>query len=287
MLPASWWASVHWVSGWSTDAESFGAPKLRSIERVLAVSATSVNIFVAFWGGVLSFLSPCVLPVLPVYVSVITGMSGAERAGSARARVARVAATTGMFLFGFAAVFVPLQITVSALGHRIFERQETLTLVAGWIVLLLALVLAATQFATVKFLSSDRRVHIDPSKWGPYAAPVAGAAFGLGWSPCIGPILGAVLTVGATSGSSSRAAGLLIAYTLGMGVPLFAVGVAFNSSQKMLSVLRRHSRTITLVSAGLMAAFGLVLITDNLSTVTSWLTDRMRDVGLDQLVTVG
>ncbi|MGB2757541.1 MAG: cytochrome c biogenesis protein CcdA [Acidimicrobiia bacterium] len=254
---------------------------------MLAVSVNSVNIFVAFWGGVLSFVSPCVLPVVPVYVSVITGMSGAELAESGRSRVLRVTLTTSLFLVGFAAVFVPLQIGVSALGQRIFEKQETLTMVAGWVIVVLAVALAATQLANVKFLSSERRVHIQPSKWGPFAAPIAGAAFGLGWSPCIGPILGAVLTVGATSGSSGRAAGLLIAYTLGMGLPLFIVGVAFNSSKRMLGWLRKHTRVITLISAALMAAFGIVLITGNLSTVTSWITERMRDVGLDRFVTAG
>ncbi len=254
---------------------------------VIAVSADSVNVLIAFWGGVLSFVSPCVLPVVPVYLSVITGLSGAELADSRRGRVGRVSLTTGLFMVGFAAIFVPLQITVSKLGTAIFERKETLTMVAGWAVLILAVVLIATQFGFLRVLMQERKVHIQPRRWGPFAAPMAGAAFGLGWSPCIGPILGAVLTVGATSGSSGRAAILLLAYTLGMGLPLFIVGVGFNSSQPMLRWLRRHSRTITVGSAVLMGVFGIVLITGTLSDVTGWITERMREVGLDDLITAG
>ena len=254
---------------------------------MIAVSADSVNVFIAFWGGVLSFLSPCVLPVLPVYVSVITGMSGAELAASRRARVARVSAATLLFLVGFAAVFVPLQISVSELGARIFDSKASLTVAAGWVVLVLAIVLAGTQLGLFSALTRERRLQMQPNKWGPFAAPVAGAAFGLGWTPCIGPILGAVLTVGATSGSSGRAAVLLLAYTFGMGVPLLLVGIGFNTSDRLLGWFRRHARTVTLISAVLMAIFGLVLITGTLSDVTGWISNRMRDLGLDGLVTAG
>ncbi len=184
----------------------------------MLVSALAANVhgnlylLTAFGGGVISFLSPCVLPMVPGYLSLVTGLSVGEiQEGSNPHYLKRIALNTGMFVFGFTVVFVLLGLLTTALGNALFTNQETLTRISGGLVLLMACYLAGSQILMTPRLYQEVGFHPHLERFGPVAAPVAGAAFGLGWQPCIGPVLGAVLGFAAVGDNIARAALLLVA----------------------------------------------------------------------------
>jgi len=253
---------------------------------LFAVSPSNVNVLIAFGGGIVSFLSPCVLPIVPGYLSLVTGLSVAELREGDPKWYSRIAVNTGLFFLGFTVVFVSLFLLTWSFSEVVFRNQETLTRVSGVLLILMALYLAGSQLLTAPSLYGEARFHPHLERFGPFAAPVAGAAFGLGWTPCIGPVLGSVLTVAAREGGA-RGVSLLIAYSIGLGVPFLIVGLALGRLTGVLAWFRRHGRAITLVSAALLGAFGVVLLLDRLPWVTARLSEAMRDVGLDRIVTLG
>jgi len=250
-------------------------------------ATNDLYVLTAFGGGVISFLSPCVLPIVPAYLSFITGLTVGE-IEEARPRVlGRIAVDTGMFVAGFTLVFVILGLSTTAISDSIFENQDTLTRISGGFVLLMAAYLAGSQLLNTPRLYGEYRFHPHFERFGPVAAPIAGAAFGLGWTPCIGPILGTILTFASNGRDLGRAAVLLTAYSLGLGVSFLAVGLLFGRLAAPLAWVKRNSRTLTLVSAGVLAFFGVVLLTDNLDWVTAQLNRVMESLGLHFLVEIG
>src|SRR3954453_13833909 len=187
---------------------------------VLGINVSSnLYLLTAFGGGVISFLSPCVLPIVPGYLSLITGLSVGEIREQQRHYLKRMAVNTGLFVLGFTVGFFLLGLITTAGGSALFRNQETLTRISGGLVLLMACYLGGSQLLTTPRLYQEFRFHPHLDRFGPVAAPVAGAAFGLGWTPCIGPVLGAVLAVANAQGETARGASLLIAYSLGLGLP--------------------------------------------------------------------
>jgi cytochrome c-type biogenesis protein len=245
---------------------------------VLGVSSQNVTVLVAFGGGILSFLSPCVLPLVPGYLGLITGLSTAELEDR-RQHLGRIALNTGLFTVGMTAVFVLLGLGASALGSTLREHQDALTRASGLVLILLAAYLAGSQLLRAPALYGEARFHLRFEHFGSFAVPVAGAAFGFAWTPCIGPILGSVLTV-ASSQSSLRAVSLLTAYGMGLGVSFLAVGLGFGRIADSVDWCKRHGRAITFVSAGLLAAFGLVLVTGNMPWLNQRFTDLINALGL-------
>ena len=159
--------------------------------------------------------------------------------------------------------------------------------ISGALVIAMALFLAATLFWKRPGLYREARFHPNLERYGPLAAPVAGAAFGFGWQPCLGPILASVSAAAASTGSSGQGAGLLAVYSLGLGIPFLVVGLALGRLSGLLGFVRRHSRLITMVSVAVMGCFGVLLFTDRLTSVTSGLETLMRWIGLGRLITVG
>jgi cytochrome c-type biogenesis protein len=254
----------------------------------LAVHVSSnLYLLTAFGGGVISFLSPCVLPIVPGYLSLVTGLSVGEIQERDRHYLLRIAVNTGLFVLGFTVIFVLLGLVTTAAGTALFRNQETLTRISGALVLLMALYLAGSQLLTTPRLYQEFRFHPHLDRFGPVAAPVAGAAFGLGWTPCIGPVLGAVLGFAAAGDDIGRATLLLVAYSLGLGVAFLAVGLLMGKLTHALAWCRRHARAITLVSAGVLAIFGVILLTNQLASVTARLSNGLRDIGLSWLVDAG
>lgn len=249
--------------------------------------AASVGLLTAFAAGIVSFLSPCVLPIVPAYLSLITGLTiGDLKEGDTKV-LPRIAVDTGLFVAGFTVVFVLLGLITTALGDALFQNQETLTRISGALVILMALYLAGSQILMAPRMYQEFRFHPNLDRFGKAATPIAGAAFGLGWTPCIGPVLGAVLSFAAQGQSLIRATLLLVAYSAGLGCSFLAVGLAFGKLTTPLNWVKRHSRAITFVSAGILFFFGLVLLTDNLSQLTARLTDVMDALGLGRLIQVG
>jgi cytochrome c-type biogenesis protein len=246
-----------------------------------------INYVVAFGGGVASFVSPCVLPVVPAYLSTITGLDLAgPDAGGAR-RIARIARDTGLFFAGFAVVFVALGVSATALGKALFSNQHLLGEIAGGLVVGMAAVLAGSLVVRLPALYREVRFHPNLERFGPFAVPIAGAAFGLGWTPCLGPVLASVLAVSATERGLGRGALLLLAYAVGLGVPFLVLGMAIGRLTGVVRFLRRHGAAVTLVSAVVLAGFGVLLIMNRLSLVTTELESALRAVGLGRLVDVG
>jgi cytochrome c-type biogenesis protein len=241
----------------------------------------------AFGGGLVSFLSPCVLPIVPAYLSVITGLDVTESARGSRRHLQRVARDTGLFITGFSAVFILLGLSATTVGHALFTNHIVITRVSGLLVLAMALFVAGSLVLRAPWLYAEHRFHPSSSRFGPFAAPVAGAAFGFGWTPCIGPVLGSVLAVAATRGRAADGATLLAAYSAGLGLPFLAAGLAFSRLAGAFGWVKRHFTAITVTSSGALAFFGVLLALNRLTWVTSELQSGLRAVGLGRLVTLG
>jgi cytochrome c-type biogenesis protein len=224
---------------------------------------------------------------VPGYLSLVSGLTLGEIEEARSTALKRIAVTTGLFVLGFTVVFVILGLVTTAVSDSLFESQETLTRISGALVLLMAAYLAGSQLLTTPRMYQEFRFQPHLERFGPIAAPVAGAAFGLGWTPCIGPILGTVLGFAAQGQELGRAALLLTAYSLGLGVSFLAVGLAFGRFAAPLAWVKRHSKVLTLVSAAVLAVFGLILLLDELPKVTAWLSDVMDALGLRFLVEIG
>jgi cytochrome c-type biogenesis protein len=254
-----------------------------------ATSNATANLYVltALGGGIISFLSPCVLPIVPGYLSLMSGLTVGELPEARDRALRHIVVNTALFVAGFTVVFVILGLVTTEIGQTLFQNQDTLTRISGGLVLLMAAYLAGSQLLTTPRLYQEFRFHPHLDKFGPVAAPIAGVAFGLGWTPCIGPVLGTVLNFAAQGEDLGRAAVLLTAYSIGLGVPFLVVGLAFGRLATPLAWVKRHARAITLASAAVLAAFGVILLTNQLGQVTARLTDGMRALGLDSLVNAG
>jgi cytochrome c-type biogenesis protein len=235
---------------------------------------------IAFAAGVVSFLSPCVLPLVPGYLSFITGLTGAELAGeepataaapgaaaaSSTVRVAdtevlvrtkgRVLLGSLLFVLGFTFVFVSYGALFGALGQALVQYQATITKVLG----LLVIVLGLAFLGLVPGFQREFRVHKLP-QIGLWGAPMLGVLFGLGWTPCIGPTLGAVQTLAFTEASAARGALLSFFYCLGLGLPFIVVGLLFRRAMGTIGWVRRHSLLVMRIGGAMLVAIGFLLIT--------------------------
>ena len=248
----------------------------------LTLAASNPGLLVAFAAGMLSFLSPCVLPLVPGYLSLMSGVGTAELAVATRTDTRRLLRSTLLFVAGFTVVFVALGASASAVGQRLFDHQRGLNQIAGAVVIVMGLVMAGV--VTPQVMQRERRVQVSPAKLGAFAPPVMGMAFAFGWTPCLGPVLASVLSLAATESTLGRGVTLLFAYSLGLGVPFVATGVAFGRLAGALSWVKRRARVINLVSGLLLAAFGVLLLTNRLTRLSSWLVRFMDDVGLGWLI---
>ncbi len=242
---------------------------------------------VAFGGGLISFGSPCVLPLVPGYLSIITGLDVGELQESRRSNALAVTRDTGLFVFGFGTVFVLLGISATAVGNVVFEQQILLTRVSGALVLAMALFMLGSIHLQAPWLYQEMRFHPQLGRYGRAAPTVAGVAFGFGWTPCIGPVLTSILAIAATSGRATTGASLLAVYTLGLGVPFLLVGLLMGRLSASLLWVQRNLRTIVVVSSILLAGFGVLLIFNQLIRVTTELQDLLRRIGLESLVNLG
>lgn len=240
----------------------------------------------AFAGGVVSFLSPCVLPIVPAYIAIITGLD-VEQLRDADRPLARIGRDTLLFIAGFSAVFIALGLSATTVGQALFRNQSLLTRASGAVVLAMALFMLGSLFLNAPWLYQERRFHPNLSRFGPFAAPVAGVAFGFGWTPCIGPVLTSILAVAASRGSVAEGASLLAVYSAGLGVPFLITGLAFGRLAGALSWVKRHVLGLTAASSFALAAFGVLLVMDRLVWVTGELQQALDAVGLGRLVELG
>jgi cytochrome c-type biogenesis protein len=227
-------------------------------------------VVVAALAGLVSFLSPCVLPLVPGYLSYLTGLAGADLTtalrrptGAARGRI--VVGTAG-FILGFTAVFTATGVLAAGLGRTLLRHQRGVEIGVG----LLIIGLGAAFLGAVPWLQREWRIHRLPAA-GLASAPVLGAVFALSWVPCIGPTLGAVLALAMVEGSAGRAAALTVAYCLGLGLPFVVVGLGFRATIGVLAAVRRNSVWVTRVGGGLLILVGLALVSGVWGEFTNWL----------------
>ena len=251
------------------------------------MTGDGVTYVAAFGGGVVSFLSPCVLPLVPAYLSMVTGLEVAEIRQPTRRHLAHITRDTALFAAGFSTVFILLGLSATAIGDTLIRNQLLLTRISGVVVLSMALFLIGATLTRSPWLFQEARFHPRTSQLGPFAAPVIGAAFAFGWTPCIGPVLGSVLAIGATRGDAAHGTALLAVYSLGLAVPFLATGLAFGHLTRTFAWIKQHFTAITLASAAMLAGFGVLLVMNRLIWVTSQLQALLRAVGLDGFVTLG
>ncbi|MDN3519084.1 cytochrome c biogenesis protein CcdA [Aquisalimonas lutea] len=221
--------------------------------------------------GAISFLSPCVLPLVPGYVSFMAGDSiTATRAGAAS--VGRRLTTSTAFVVGFSLIFVTMGAGATALGRSLLYYRDEANLIGGGLVVLFGLFM--TGLIRPRWLLGDYRAVTWVGGGGtPMAAGVLGVAFGVGWTPCIGPVLGAVLTIAATSGGDIHGTALLSAYSLGLGVPFILAALFTDRFVGMLARLRLAGRWLHLVAGGVMVAIGVLMMTGLMTRFSYWLLE--------------
>ena len=241
----------------------------------------------AFGGGVVSFLSPCVLPIVPGYLSLVTGLEITELQDGSRRHLLRIARDTALFVGGFTAVFVLLGLSATSIGQLLVRNQLLFTRISGVIVLSMALFMIGSVSLRAPWLYQEKRFHPDTRRFGPFAPPLAGAAFGFGWTPCIGPVLGSILAVAATQQRVWAGVTLLAVYALGLGLPFLVTGLALGRLAGAFAWIKRHYMALVVAASVSLGFFGVLLIFNRLIWVTSRLQDALRAVGLERVVNLG
>jgi cytochrome c-type biogenesis protein len=241
----------------------------------------------ALGGGVVSFLSPCVLPLVPGYLSIVTGLDIAVLEGDAGTHTKRIVGTTALFIAGFGTVFVLLGLTASGIGQPLRVHQEMLTRISGALMLAMALFLLGSLYLQAPWLYQEKRFHPELGKYGAALPLVAGAAFGFGWSPCFGPILGSILGIAATQRRVWAGATLLVAYSIGLGLPFLISGLALQRVSGAMGWVKRHFPAIVVGSSLVLAGFGLLLMFDQLSRLSGDLQRALTSAHLDWVVNLG
>jgi len=250
------------------------------------VQHSPLGFVVAFGAGTVSFLSPCVLPLVPSYLSMMSGVgitSTTTAAGKRAAGRARVLWSTLLFVAGFSAVFALLEATASAVSQPLRDHKPVLDDVAGGLIVVMGLVIAGAL--RLPWSQRERRFAVRPSALGPWAAPLMGMTFAFGWTPCITPVLAAVLGLASSAGTLARGEEMLVAYSLGLGVPFVVTGLAFGRLSGALAFFRRHSRAVSLSSGLVLAALGVLIITGEVGVVSSWSQSVLQHLGLGALAT--
>lgn len=218
---------------------------------------------VALAAGLISFFSPCVIPLLPAYLSYATGLSGAELADARRSRMVLGAV---LFVLGFSLVFILIGSLTGAAGAWLFVHTRQLNVVLGVITILLGLAF----LGAIGFLQRDWRIHQVPAV-GLAAAPVLGFLFGVGWTPCVGPTLGAINLLSVNEATAGRGAVLSGVFALGLGLPFIAAALAYRRMLRAFAVIRRHQVLVMRIGGAMMIVVGLLLVSGWWDRLVQWL----------------
>ncbi len=229
-----------------------------------------MNFFVAFLAGLLTFFSPCVFPLIPSYISYVTGFSVDDLShGDKKLLLKRSIFGSLSFILGFSIIFILMGISASFAGSLIFQFQNYIRVVGGAVIVFFGL--AMTGLLTIRSLETEKRFGMKNKPVGYAGALILGMTFAAGWVPCVGPILSSILTIAATSGSRFYGGLLLFSYCLGLGSPILVSAVAFNYFLALYRHIVKYLRLISVVSGVLLIFIGLLLMTDNLT----WLSDHL------------
>ncbi len=229
-----------------------------------------INLAIAFAGGILGFLSPCVFPLIPGYVSFVSGISLRDlQLAERRQHIGYVLAATAVFVLGFAAIFTALGATASLAGNFVLSNRQLLSRLAGVIVILLGL----SVLGVIKLpgFYRERRVQLARRPGGLLGAFPVGMAFGFAWTPCVGPVLTAILTLAATTERTVDGAFLLFAYSLGLGVPFLVAAALLTAAFDAFAWVRRYGRAIETASGVFLLIMGVALVFDMVFRLNGWI----------------
>ena len=239
--------------------------------------AATLGVVTAFAAGAVSFLSPCVLPLVPAYMSYVTGQSLQTRRKYKSSRTT-AALLSLSFVLGFAAVFVALGASATALGRMLLQYRYEAAIVGGALITLFGLVMLI-GIERVPFLRRGVHFHVHAAARNPASALLLGVAFGFGWTPCIGPILAVILTAAAVSESASAGIRLLGAYSAGLGLPFLLAAVFLHELAGRWRPMRKLGRPLMLVAGAIMVAVGIAMMTGKLSVFSYWLLEQFPVLG--------
>jgi cytochrome c-type biogenesis protein len=232
-----------------------------------------VSFPLAFLAGVFSFLSPCVLPLVPSYVSFITGVSFEDlKEGTDRKKIRFLTITNSLaFICGFSLIFVALGASSSAVGQFFFNYQDWIRIVGGVLVILFGLFISG--IIKMDFLTRERKFHMSGKPAGYIGSFLVGMTFAAAWTPCIGPILGTILLYASSHGSAAYGFKLLSVYSLGLALPFFLSSLMFNSFLSYSAKIRKYMRVVMLLSGALLIVFGILLLTNNVRLLGALVPD--------------
>jgi cytochrome c-type biogenesis protein len=220
------------------------------------------SIFLAFAAGFVSFVSPCVLPLVPGYLATVSGLSPDELRSTSRVQMRSVMVRAGLFVLSFSAIFIVLGMTATGLGQTLTENRTTLEKVAGIAIIAMGVLFVIALFVPVL----NREWHVDSimRRAGRGGPVMAGAAFAIAWTPCVGPALASILGLAATTGTVAQGGGLLAVYSAGLAVPFLLTAVAFNRATTAFAWIKRHYAVINGVAGALLISIGVLVLTGEL-----------------------
>lgn len=237
--------------------------------------ASSIGVVAALLAGGISFVSPCVLPLVPGYVSYIAGQT--ELNADTKVRRTIVLGLSLCFVLGFSTIFIILGAGATVLGQALLRWRYELNLVGGGVVILFGLFMIGV--ARIAPMQRDLRIHLNLPVGRAGSAYILGLAFGFGWTPCIGPILGAILTASATSATLDQGVGLLAVYSAGLGVPFLIVAAFTNRLSRRLRAIRRFGRGLHQAAGVIMVIVGVAMMAGELSALSYWLLGAFPALG--------
>jgi cytochrome c-type biogenesis protein len=233
-----------------------------------------INIAIAFIGGLLTFFSPCFLPLVPAYLIYITGLSFEEVKKARRMTVLH----SLLFIVGFTIVFTSLGAAISFAGRFFFAYGDILRVIGGIFVLFLGFYLM--RIIKLPFLDVERKINLSSKPAGMAGTVLVGMVFALGWSPCVGPVLAGILVYASQVERVTHGVIMLIAYSLGLGLPLFLFSLAVNYSLSVLKKIQKHIRVVHFICGLFLVLVGLLLITNQLQGLATWLIENSGYKGI-------
>ena len=237
----------------------------------------TIGVLIAFGAGLLSFLSPCVLPLIPSYVTFITGLSLDDVQNARRAALLHGL----LFVLGFTLIFLALGAGATMLGQTLLQYRDWISRIGGVVIIIFGFYLLGVL--NIGFFSRERRVHLTDKPVGYFGTMVVGVAFGAGWTPCLGPILSSILLYTSTQADFARGMWLLLAYSLGLAVPFLLSAVAIERFTMFFQRMRKQMLWISRVSGAVMIVIGVMLVTNYFTVLASWLTTLTPEFLLERI----
>ena len=237
----------------------------------LSLFQENVSLLAAFTAGLISFASPCVLPLIPAYLSFISGVSVEEMKSRDKKSQAlkKVSVNTILFLLGFSVVFVALGASATFIGDFLLSKLALFNKIAGAIIILLGLHLLGVF--RIRFLNYEKRFHARSRPLGPLGSFLVGLAFAFGWTPCIGPILAGILLLASNQDTVTKGVVLLSAYSLGLGIPFFVTAVSFHTFLSVFGWIKKHFRVVEIISGLFLIIIGFLIFIGSFSALTGFL----------------